>query len=697
MDLTLESLLFSELIWVPWVILFLAGNLVWKADDSSTKNVILYKEKKIFKEKPKKSALIFFFGFALVWLIFAIFWKYPPDFPFWVLFFANQILWIATRVKYYEYLKKYLVILERPRISKKKRGAICIGKIDYPSLIPKNFFLNLNDLRKHLFVCGLTGMGKSNFIRFFLKNFYEKYPNIPFFIVEFKGEYKTLQNPIPDIHYLHPGETFSINIFDPVNSDPNIHAERLFDILRSCQIIEESNEFSPQMEKVLVDILKEVCKNPQKQTFQAFSEEIEKYRIEYRNQIPLLDQTIISITNRLRRLFSGPLKPIFEKTGGLTVKEILSQRVCLDMSSIIRLGGEKRDAVFFLNMVFKYLWDQNLSTGATDSPRHMTLLEDAQYFIPYSLIKQSKLTSYIEDVALLQRGTGEILVSIATRPAVSEDVLANAGTFLTFQTHYDTAQIQELTGLKDEQMKILGALQEGDCIIRVASIPHPFKLKIPLFKSTSEKLVKVEETPLLEATNVDTLAKPRKLFIAYFHNIRGPQFLPFSNNILEKQESQRILTYMEQNNGLIDIQFDANQYLLSVFEVPSKWARGKVELMMIGIKLELNQKDENKINEIKSKISEFIVKGQNDDNFFKTCYIERIQEDEYSAYCDEIKAEYSVLVNDVSRMELDLISGKVNAKIKKKVENIANNLNPSQLEALRDLNDYIEELLRKEN
>jgi hypothetical protein len=446
-----------------------------------------------------------------------------------------------------------------------------------------------------------------------------------------------------------------------------------------------------------VDILKEVCNDPNKQTFQSFNNEVENYRQKYRNQIPMLDQSIISITNRVRRLFSGPLKKIFEKTGGVTIKEILSQRTCLDMSSIIRLGGEKRDALFFLNMVFKYLWDQNLSAGATLTPRHMTLVEDAQYFIPYSLIKQSKLTSYIEDVALLQRGTGEILISIATRPAVSEDVLANAGVFITFQSHYDTEQIQELTGLKDDQMKILGALQEGDCVIRVASIPQPFKLKIPFLGNVSENSP-VDNVPLNKTENIKENVKSSRFFIAYFHNVRGPQFFEFSDGILEEKEGQRILAYLEQNSGLVEIQFENNRYILNVFEIPSKWARGNVELMMIGIKLGLFESDPLKTNKIKSKMEEFIFKFQTKEDLFKACYMSRVQEDQFANDVEIIKLKYSYLERAISELKLDTLGGKnTKGKPTKKELNYASALSPAQFEALQDLNDYIDELLRKEN
>jgi len=55
-------------------------------------------------------------------------------------------------------------------------------------------------------------------------------------------------------------------------------------------------------------------------------------------------------------------------------------------------------------MVLKYLWDKNLTQGVYDFKgiKHITIVEDAQYFAPKDISYQTKLTTYLEDIALLQ-------------------------------------------------------------------------------------------------------------------------------------------------------------------------------------------------------------------------------------------------------------------------------------------------------
>jgi hypothetical protein len=178
------------------------------------------------------------------------------------------------------------------------------------------------------------------------------------------------------------------------------------------------------------------------------------------------------------------MKAIFDTDSTLSISKLFNQNVILDLSSIIRLGGEKEDALFFLNMVLKYLWDKNLTKGATnyDGINHITIIEDAQYFAPQDISKKSKLTTYLEDIALLQRGTGECLITIATRPNISKEILANNGVVLTFKNHIEKDIMCELLNLDTEKKNYLSILEEGYCIIRVNSIKEPFLLGIPFIR-----------------------------------------------------------------------------------------------------------------------------------------------------------------------------------------------------------------------
>ncbi|TFF98335.1 MAG: ATP-binding protein [Promethearchaeota archaeon] len=397
-------------------------------------------------------------------------------------FFSQLFLFISCGLYFLaiNFQDNDIINLDSPSLFKSRQGEMEIGRVMYQNEKKHKFFLSLEDLEKHMFVCGATGTGKSNFVQNFLINFKEKY-DIPFLLIEFKGEYLFLQKKIKDVVIFKPGEDFSINIFNPEGAHPEIHAERIFDILKSGQFLDEETEYSPQMQKVLVDILTNVCKDEGSRNWEGFYQECKRYLKTERKRIPMLAQTLISIRNRIRRFSIGPLKAIFSSKTEFKIKDLLSKNIIIDLSSIIRLGGEKEDAIFFLNMILKYLWDENLTKGGRDYKgiKHLTIVEDAQYFAPQDLTKQTKLTTYLEDIALLQRGTGECLISVATRPQVSEEILANCGVLVIFKSHMEKELQCELLNLDEINDHYLSILEKGRCLIRVNSMKRPFLLWNP--------------------------------------------------------------------------------------------------------------------------------------------------------------------------------------------------------------------------
>ena len=401
-----------------------------------------------------------------------------------------------------------IILLKKPTFFKSRKGKIKIGRVMKGKHKRHKFFLSLKDLEKHVFICGSTGTGKTTFLQSFLVNFTKHY-KIPFMLVEFKGEYHFLQRKIENLLIIRPGENFSINIFNPGSALPEVHAERIFDILKSGKFLDENAEFSPQMEKVLVEILTKVCRNKKFQSWKGFYEYCKDYAKNKKNEIPMLSQTIISITNRIRRFSLGSLKALFDTDHELKIKNIFERNILIDLSSIIRLGGEKEDALFFLNMLLKYLWDKNLTRGAFNFKgiKHVTIVEDTQYFAPKDLTRQNKLTTYLEDIALLQRGTGECLISLATHPDISQEILANCGVLVCFKTHMEKEFLCKLLNLDVEHEDYLSILEEGQCIVRVNSIKRPFLLKVPYISRQWLTISEINNNNKSVLENLDKLNK----------------------------------------------------------------------------------------------------------------------------------------------------------------------------------------------
>ena len=421
---------------------------------------------------------------------------------------------------------KYVLKLELPSRSETRKGSINLGRILHENKKKQPYHLDLEDLTQHMFVCGITGSGKSNLVQHFLLEF-TRHHSIPFLLTEFKGEYHFLQALIPDLIILKPGENYSINIFDPEGADPRIHSERIFQIFESGGMF-EGIEYSPQMERVFVDILNKICIKEENRNWDRFRE-ICQYNAK-KAKDPTIQKSIMAIENRIRRYSLGSLKKIFGTSSELKMEFLFTQNVLLDLSSIIRLGGEKLDALFFLNMILKYLWDLNVARGSKDYEgiRHLTIIEDAQYFAPEKGAEKTRVTTYLEDIALLLRGTGECLISLATRPNISKEILANCGILACFQTHMQKEVMMELLNLEEWQKNYLSMLKKGICILRVNSIEKPFLLIVPHVKRSWLNKEKIKESNQKTLEKIAPLSL-RKLEPPYIRNLNN--FNVYKNSI----------------------------------------------------------------------------------------------------------------------------------------------------------------------
>ena len=77
------------------------------------------------------------------------------------------------------------------------------------------------------------------------------------------------------------------------------------------------------------------------------------------------------------------------------------------------------------------------------------------------------------------------MITLATRPDISKEILANNGVVLTFKNHLEKDIMCDLLNLNSDNSHYLSILEEGQCIIRVNSIKEPFLLKVPYIKNES--------------------------------------------------------------------------------------------------------------------------------------------------------------------------------------------------------------------
>ncbi len=386
-------------------------------------------------------------------------------------------------------------------------NGISIGKVLFYDQELYPFQLRIEELRLNVFICGLIGMGKTRLAMNILRQLTLNYPNINWICLDWKGEYQYLLNEIEsqNIVVLIPGseETpVKLNMFDPHKSNTDEHARKLFAIIREVfkSDFNRQSELSSQMESVCKEVLRRVVKNPKMRNLDSFIAELRNYAREEQSRNRTIMMTVTALINRFDRFKHGVLKKVFDvKRSNIDFDILMERKVIVNLNHLLTKGGAKEDVRLVMNLFLKYIIDKALGRGITDDLKHIVIIEDAQFLIP-SVFREVPETSLVEDIPLLLRGVGESLITIATRPEVSSDIIANSGVKITFKCPYDSQKIAKYQNLSEIQEKYLRTMPKREAIVTLPNFQFPFRIVTDYFeihkhsfnKNINEELISMD-------------------------------------------------------------------------------------------------------------------------------------------------------------------------------------------------------------
>ena len=369
------------------------------------------------------------------------------------------------------------------------QNKIPIGEVLYQDLPLFPAYIDIEELRLNIFITGLIGMGKTECSKNILIHLAKYYPKINWIVLEWKGDYNNLINQIDEPVLVLPigNENLNIklNLFEPRKSNPENHANKIFSIFKeslksSLKREMNSYELSPQMEKITKEVLIECVKNREKRNFRSFFEELKMYGIENSLNNKSISMTIAAIENRFKKFVNGSLRKILDvEKSNVNFEDLMNYKVVFDFSHLILKEGSKEDAILLMNIILKYVMDEALNRGPVDELKHLVIIEDAQYLVP-SILRELPETTLGEDIPLLLRGVGESMISIATRPEISQDIIANSAIKISFRltSGQDTSKIRGFQNLNELQENYLKILPKRESIATTLNFPFPFRIKI---------------------------------------------------------------------------------------------------------------------------------------------------------------------------------------------------------------------------
>ncbi len=352
--------------------------------------------------------------------------------------------------------------------------------------------LNPDELCKGMAVLGRPGSGKTRFLGHFLKRLLIKRPKLPMLIFESKGELTSLA-ALPDIKervlVLCPGTDYApikINLFNPGAIEPEEYSRKLQGFL--TEILENyfggDTEFSPQMSRILGEVLPEVVGNPSLQSFEGLFQVMDNYSVRNKHNYSFVENTVLALKSRLEIFRRGILKKVFDTPQtNIPLDYLLNRVVIVNLGPFLGQGGTKDAVQILLGVLTLQVFQAALERQDTTSLQHLLVVDDARFLVPDIYNRRtSGDTTAIEDMITVERGKGQGVIVACQDPAVSKVVLANCATYIVFQLSFQSTSEKEFLELElgvqqEEQRKHLVSQPPREAVMRIPRYPYPFRVR----------------------------------------------------------------------------------------------------------------------------------------------------------------------------------------------------------------------------
>jgi hypothetical protein len=391
------------------------------------------------------------------------------------------------------------------------KDQITIGNLVQSGQIKENIPVTINskDLSKHIFVCGVTGSGKTTTCMSVLKK-----SSLPFLVIEpAKTEYRILVNEDPDVLVFTLGsddvapfrlnpleflqtETISSHVdmvkasieaaFDMEAAIPQIIEAALYDCYEAYGWnvqTNKNNRFTDPFANgiysfpMLNDLIKSTEKIVDKQGFD------ERLKNDY----------LGSIRARLNGLVLGAKGTMLNTPRSINFNELLHRRVVIELENV-KSGTEKSLIMGFilsrLNESIKYEFNKSREF------KHITLVEEAhrllsKYMPGDSLNKKNGVEVFADMLAEIRK-YGECLIIADQIPnKMTPDVLKNTNTKIVHKifAQDDKEAIGNTMSLSEEQKGFLSNLVTGRAVVFSQGWNKSIQVQIKqLVDTTSESI-----------------------------------------------------------------------------------------------------------------------------------------------------------------------------------------------------------------
>lgn len=352
-----------------------------------------------------------------------------------------------------------------PNSAESGKGGIILGTVASGGGKYHEFTLQLEDLRRHVAILGMTGSGKSTTCATIVKQAAEA--GSPVLVLDWHNEYGQIVSSVGGRIFSPGKDGFSLNPVEVAEgTDPVEHIAMVSDIFSDIYhfthpqaymfrnaLQKRMSETSADEAPTLVDLVKTIEAHPLRSAYD--------------------NETKVALLRRLVPLTQGQAGRALVGAGRVNLEDILGNAVCLELGYL----RDVQTRAVFANVVLKMVYEARVRDRS--GMEHLTVVEEARNVAPARRAEDPP--SVGERMVSELRKFGEALMFVAQFPSqVAAEVVKNSGTKIVHRVDWpeDVSIIGESLGLDERQREHLAKLRPGEAIVSVERIRSPLLVQV---------------------------------------------------------------------------------------------------------------------------------------------------------------------------------------------------------------------------
>jgi hypothetical protein len=352
-----------------------------------------------------------------------------------------------------------------PNAQESGRGGILLGRVRSKGAEHHELSLQLDDLKRHVVILGMTGAGKSTTSGFILKQVAEI--GLPVMVLDWHNEYREVVESVGGSVFAPGNDDFVVNPLQMSNgTEPAEHVAMVSDIFADIYNFThpQAYMFRNALQKCIGETAPEEVPN-----LSSLVKTIEAYplRSAYDNE------TKVALLRRLVPLTQGQVGRALNAPNTYAVEALLDRVVCVELGHIRDTLTRGIFAAILLKMVYEY------RTQRKGELEHVLIVEEARNIAP--LRKSDEPPGVGERMISELRKFGEAMIFVAQFPSqIAPEVVKNCGVRIIHRIAWaeDLKLVSEALNLTPSQLRHVGELGVGEAVVSVSRMQRPVLVQI---------------------------------------------------------------------------------------------------------------------------------------------------------------------------------------------------------------------------